>query len=256
VDTSSDHPSCSSSGAPFRALSHAGLVPLPRLYPLCHRAAAVSLEFVDRTDAGTRLGAALQGYETANAVVIGLPRGGVVVAHAVASRLRLPLRALIARKVGAPGNPELAIGAVSETGLRWIHYALAREVGATERYIDREVALQLAEAERRRREYGEQSAPDILGGRTAIVVDDGIATGATTLVAIQSARNLGASHVVLAVPVASPHAVRMLTPYVDKAVVLAQPDPFLAVGIHYERFEQVDDREVMRYLTPAAEAGD
>jgi putative phosphoribosyl transferase len=204
--------------------------------------------FVDRIDAGERLAQALSDYRETDAVVLALPRGGVVVGSAVARELRLPLRALIVRKLGAPHNPELAIGAVSENGVKWLDYAIVREVGATESYIEREVVAQRAEAERRQREYRGGASLEEVRGRTAIVIDDGIATGATALVGAQSARRLEASQVVLATPVASPQAASALKPFVDRFVALQTPDPFLAVGMHYEYFGQVTDREVVEYL--------
>jgi putative phosphoribosyl transferase len=209
--------------------------------------------FIDRIDAGERLAEALSEYRGANAIVLALPRGGVVVGYAVAENLQLPLEALVVRKLGAPQNPELAIGAVSENGVRWLDYAIVREVGATERYIEREVAAQLAEAERRQREYRGSAGLEAVLGRTAIVVDDGIATGATALVAVQSARRLGATRVVLATPVTSLQAANFLRQYVDQFVALRSPDPFLAVGMHYEHFGQVTDEEVVAYLQKSYE---
>jgi putative phosphoribosyl transferase len=150
-------------------------------------------------------------------------------------------------------NPELAIGAVSETGYRWVDTLLAREVGASEEYVQREVEAQMAEAERRKREYRITATREAVEGKIALVVDDGIATGASTLVGVESARGLAATEVVLAAPVASPPAIELLEPLVDRLVVLAAPDPFLAVGMHYQQFSQVGDAEVIRYLELAEE---
>lgn len=208
--------------------------------------------FRDRTEAGERLVEALEEYRNGRAVVLGLPRGGVVVGAAVARAIGLPLEALVVRKLGAPTNPELAIGAVSETGVRWLDYRLVREIGATESYIQAEVERQVAEARRRQEEYRAGVGLEIVRGAPAIVVDDGIATGATALVGVQSARELGATSVVLATPVASRQASEGLRGYVDRLVVLATPDPFIAVGMHYESFGQVSDGEVVRLLAEAA----
>jgi putative phosphoribosyl transferase len=208
--------------------------------------------FEDRLDAGRRLAEALHEYRDSNAVVLGLARGGVVVGYAVAESLNLPLRALVVRKVGAPNNPELALGAVSETGEQWLDPNIVRATGATESYLEREIAAQVAEAQRRQREYTIDSGLEVVRGQPAIIVDDGIATGATALVAIRSARDLGASEVILATPVASPQAVQLLTPYVDRMVILKTPEPFLAVGLHYRHFDQVSDAEVVRYLRLAS----
>jgi putative phosphoribosyl transferase len=207
---------------------------------------------IDRIDAGEQLAQALSDYRGADAIVLGLPRGGVVVGYAVAKQLKLPLDALVVRKLGAPHNPELAIGAVSENGVKWLDYSIVREVGASERYIEREVAAQQAEAQRRQREYRGDATLRVRG-HTAIVVDDGIATGATALVGAQSARRLEAARVVLATPVASPQAASALKPYVDQLVALQTPDPFLAVGMHYEHFGQVTDAEVVRLLKESRE---
>jgi putative phosphoribosyl transferase len=208
--------------------------------------------FEDRLDAGRKLAEALHEYRDSNAVVLGLARGGVVVAYAVAESLNLPLRTLVVRKVGAPHNPELALGAVSETGEEWLDPNIVRATGANQPYLDREISTQVAEAQRRRREYAIGSGLEIARGRPAIVVDDGIATGATALVATRSARHLGASQVILSTPVASPQAVQLLTPHADKMVVLSTPDPFLAVGLHYRHFDQTTDAEVVSYLRQAS----
>lgn len=210
--------------------------------------------FSDRTDAGRRLAQAMVDYRGSDAIVLGLARGGVVVGKAVADVLHLPLGALVVRKLGAPANPELAIGAVSETGVKWIDLELAGATGATQQYIDQEVVDQVAEARRRQREYAVGPGLSAVLGRPAIVVDDGIATGATALVAVQSARDLGASTIILATPVASPQAEHLLGPHVDRMVVLQTPDPFLAVGMHYLHFDQVIDSEVVRTLQQANRA--
>jgi putative phosphoribosyl transferase len=208
--------------------------------------------FRDRLAAGEQLATALQEYRGSNSVVLGMARGGVAVGYAVAKSLDLALEALVVRKLGAPQNPELAIGAVSETGALWLDQNLVQATGASREYIQREVAEQVAEANRRQREYAIGPGLEVIRGRTAIVSDDGIATGASALVAVQSARNRGASTVILAVPVASRQAVRLLQPAVDQLVVLAEPDPFYAVGLYYQHFDQVTDNEVIDYLRRAA----
>lgn len=207
--------------------------------------------FVDRLDAGKALARALEEYRNSEAVVLGMARGGVEVGYAVAETLGLALEALVVRKLGAPKNPELAIGAVSETGALWLDHTTVAKTGASEEYIRREIAEQVAEAKRRQQEYASGQGLDAIRGKTAIVVDDGIATGASALVAVKSARNLGASRVVLAAPVASQQAVKSLTSLVDQLVVLAEPDPFYAVGLHYGHFHQVTDAQVISYLRRA-----
>jgi putative phosphoribosyl transferase len=207
--------------------------------------------FADRLDAGRRLADALRQYVGSAAVVLGMARGGVEVGAGLAEELHLPLRALVVRKLGAPQNPELALGAVSETGVRWLDPALVRATGASEQYVERISAQEEAEARRRRQEYAVGPGLETVRGCPAIVVDDGIATGASALVAVRSVRGLDASEVILAVPVASRQAVAMLRPAVDRLVVLDTPDPFFAVGLYYRHFDQVSDAEVVRYLKAA-----
>jgi putative phosphoribosyl transferase len=204
--------------------------------------------FADRLKAGAELAKALAEYRDTDAVVVGLARGGVVVASAVAQTLGLPLRALVVRKVGAPQNPELALGAVSETGVRWIDYNLVRLTGATPAYLEQEIEEQVAEARRRQEQYGIASELATIAGKTAIIVDDGIATGASALVAVRSARDLGAVQVVLATPAASRPAVHALEARADRVIALLTPDPFFAVGMYYRDFGQVSDEEVIGYL--------
>jgi putative phosphoribosyl transferase len=208
--------------------------------------------FRDRLDAGKKLAARLEEYRGSSAIVLGLARGGVVVGYAVATALDLPFQALVVRKLGAPQNSELAIGAVSETGEQWLDLDIVRAAGATEEYIRREVEVQVAEARRREHEYRTGDGLSAARGKPAIVVDDGIATGSTALVAVRSARDLGASEVILAIPVASQQAVDFLQRHVDRLVVLMTPEPFMAVGLHYDRFDQVSDEEVIAYLKRAA----
>lgn len=207
---------------------------------------------VNRVDAGDRLAEALTRYRDTTAVVVGLARGGVVVGYGVSQRLDLPLQVLVVRKLGAPRNPELAIGAVSETGVQWLDPYLVAATGASEAYIRGAEARELAEARRRQDEYRTGPGLDSIRGRTAILVDDGIATGATAMAAVRSARALGADRVVLAVPVASAPAAQLLRPETDDFVALDIPDPFYAVGLYYRNFDQVSDDDVIKYLAAAA----
>ncbi|MGH2449033.1 MAG: phosphoribosyltransferase family protein [Chloroflexota bacterium] len=208
--------------------------------------------FLDRVTAGERLASRLTAYRHTDSVVVGMARGGVPVGFAVAERLHLPLRALVIRKLGAPRNPELAIGAVSETGAVQLDPQVIQASGATAAYIEAEMSQEMREARRRQEEYA--TGPDLasIEGRTAIITDDGIATGSSAVVAVKSARDLGARTVVLAVPVASRQSIEMLEPLVDRLVVLAEPDPFLAVGLYYQDFGQVSDAEVISYLSRAS----
>jgi putative phosphoribosyl transferase len=207
--------------------------------------------FADRIEAGRALAERLERYRGTGAQILGMARGGVMVGLGVAEVLSLPLRALVVRKLGAPHNPELAIGAVSETGQLWIDRGLVLATGATEAYLQSEITRQVEEARRREAEYAAASPNTSLAGATCIVVDDGVATGASALVGVHSARDLEAARVVLATPVASPQAVSALRPEVDELVVLASPEPFIAVGLYYTNFEQTTDAEVIRALRGA-----
>jgi predicted phosphoribosyltransferase len=207
--------------------------------------------FANRVDAGRQLGEQLTLFRGDGAQILGMARGGVMVGLGVCEVVRLPLHALVVRKLGSPHNPELAVGAVSETGQLWIDRGLVLATGTTEAYLEREIARQIEEARRRKAEYDAGEAAGSVRGATAIVVDDGIATGSSALVGVRSARDLGAARVVLATPVASPQAVQLLRPEVDDLVVLETPDPFVAVGLYYEDFEQTTDGEVIAALHEA-----
>ena len=206
--------------------------------------------FTDRRDAGERLAQALRHLE-ANALVLAIPRGGVIVGDVVARELGVPLDVVVPRKVGAPGNPELAIGAVAP-GIRVLDTRMVRALGVSERYLEREIATQEAEIERRQQVYrgGRPSQP--VSGRVAIVVDDGVATGSTAVAALRWARAQGAERVVLAVPVAPPQTIDRLRVEADEVVALETPQPFLAVGEWYRDFDQTTDEQVVSALARSA----
>ena len=206
--------------------------------------------FADRQDAGERLAQALRHLE-ANALVLAIPRGGVIVGDVVARELGVPLDVVVPRKVGAPGNPELAIGAVAP-GIRVLDTRMVRALGVSERYLEREIATQEAEIERRQQVYrgGRPSQP--VSGRVAIVVDDGVATGSTAVAALRWARAQAAERVVLAVPVAPPQTIDRLRVEADEVVALETPQPFLAVGEWYRDFDQTTDEQVVSALARSA----
>ncbi len=205
-----------------------------------------SVLFENREDAGTRLAAILAPYAGTNAVVFGLTRGGVEVGAAVARALHLQFRPLVVRKIGAPGNPELALGAISETGTVWLDRKHMRAIGATETHARETAVVEAREIERQQRAYGLTSLSTSINNRlaVAIVVDDGIATGSTARVAVDSLRTLGVGHIVVASPVASEQAIQMLRQRADDVVALAVPKLFRAVGLHYRNFNQVEDSRV------------
>jgi predicted phosphoribosyltransferase len=206
----------------------------------------------DRREAGRMLGARLAQLALGNAVVLALPRGGVPVGFEVAKALGCPLDILLVRKIGAPGHEEYGIGALVDGANPQIviDEAIARMVGADQAYIERTVARELAELERRRTAY--RSGPaEPLAGRTVIVVDDGIATGNTVKAALQGLARAGAAMVVLAVPVAPASTLLELQKLCDKVVCLIVPEPFYAVGAHYRDFDQTSDEEVVRLLAEA-----
>jgi putative phosphoribosyl transferase len=209
--------------------------------------------FRDREEAGRQLAEALVDLKGQDVVVLGIPRGGVAVAAVVAERLEAPLDVIIPRKIGAPGNPELGLGAVAE-GVEVLDERLIRALGVTQDYLDEEIAAQREEIRRRQAAY-RKGRPEVpLEGKAAVVVDDGVATGGTAAAALRSVRKRGASRVILAVPVAPAEGVARLSREADEVRALAQPEPFYAVGQWYMDFPQTSDDEVIELLD-AAERG-
>ncbi len=180
--------------------------------------------------------------------MLGLPRGGVPVARVVAEALGAPLDVLVVRKLGAPGHPEYAVGAIGPGGIRVVDPRAVAAVGAREQAIARVERREAAELVRREERYRAERPPLDLTGRTAILVDDGVATGATAGVACRVARALGAARVILAVPVAPADWVSRLADVADAYVAVETPRDFWAVGQHYRDFRQTTDDEVLRAL--------
>jgi len=211
-----------------------------------------SERFANRREAGRLLAEAVAKDTPENPVVLALPRGGVPVGFEVASRLKAPLDVLLVRKIGAPGHEEYGIGALVDGASPQIviDRDMARAVGADQAYIDREVARQLAEVERRRALYA-RPHPVPLEGRTAVVVDDGIATGGTVKAALQALGMSRVGKIVLAVPVAPRASIAELSAMCDRLVCLITPEPFYAVGAHYTDFDQTSDEEVVTLLDEA-----
>ena len=202
--------------------------------------------FADRNDAGRQLAERLAGYKKENPVVLAIPRGGVVVAGEIAKALDAPLTLIIPRKIGAPYDPEFAIGAVAEDGSVVLDEDTVSSLGVSAEYIEGEKEAQIEEIKRRKQAYG---AKDIeLKGRVVILVDDGIATGSTILAAVKSIRKKDPKKIVVAVPVAPQEAVSELKNQVEEVVCLHAPEYFGAVGCFYRDFSQTSDAEVMSIL--------
>lgn len=208
--------------------------------------------FRDRRNAGRRLAAAVRERlgDVKDVVVLGLPRGGVVVAEEVARFLRSPLDIVVVRKIGAPGTEELAIGAVGESGAPVLNEELIASAGVSGGYLTRAIDAARHEVKRRVDAYRAGPLPEVRG-RTVVLVDDGIATGYTVEAAIATLRRWGPARTVLAVPVAPPQAAARFRRLVDDLVVLDVPGEFFAVGQFYEDFGQVTDAEVQAILGEA-----
>ena len=206
-------------------------------------------QFRDRHDAGKLLAKELGRYEKAkDAIVIALPRGGVIVAYDISLALTLPLDVLITRKLGTPSNPELAMGAIAETGYVHMNSDVMREYHVTNEQLDREMQSQKSEIHRRLQRYRGGRALPSLKDKTIILVDDGIATGATFFASLGALMNAEAAHIVAAVPVAPPRVVAQLRSLVDEVVVLHSTEWFFGIGQFYEQFAQVEDDQVIACL--------
>ena len=208
----------------------------------------------DRAEAGRRLARELEYLRDARPAVLALVRGGVPVGFEVARALEAPLDVLLVRKIGAPWQPELALGAIvdGERLERIVDPGMVRELGIPEDYLEKEIAAQAKEIERRRALYLKGRAPIAVQGRPVIVVDDGIATGASMKAALQAVRRRNPARLVLAAPVAPPDTIDILRPEVDDVACLATPGFFGAISRFYGDFHQVSDEEVVALLDRAA----
>ena len=208
--------------------------------------------FDDRRDAGRQLAERLREYAAEDTVVLALPRGGVPVAAEVAAALGAQLDVIVARKLGAPGRPELGVGAIAEGGEPIFDPQTMAMTGLEPADLESTVAAEREELARRMRRYrGDRELPAV-SGRTVIVVDDGLATGATARAALEALRNRRPARLVLAVPVAPPQTISRIADDADEVVVVAAPESFVAVGQWYRDFAQTSDEEVLAVLGDAA----
>ena len=213
------------------------------------------MPFLDRADAGRQLAATLMRLRGADIVVLGLPRGGVPVAFEIAQALAAVLDVIVVRKIGLPAQPELAMGAIGEDGIRIINQRVVMGEQVTEPEFSRVEERERIELARRGLRFRGDRPRVPLTGRTAIIVDDGIATGSTARAACQVARAQGAGRVLLAVPVAPRAAIPGLSSVADQVVCLETPDRFMAIGQWYGDFSQTSDEQVVELLHRAAAAG-
>jgi len=210
--------------------------------------------FSNRAEAGRQLAEKLDKYAgRKDVIVLGLPRGGVPVAYEVAKRLRAPLDVFIVRKLGVPGFEELAAGAIASGGVRVLNEEVMRAIPYADEAIEAVTARETTELERRERIYREGRPPPELRDRIAILVDDGLATGATMRAAVKALRQSGAAKIVVAVPVGPPDTCREIEQEADETICLSTPPFFQAVGQYYEDFSQTSDEDVRELLSQAAQ---
>jgi putative phosphoribosyl transferase len=208
--------------------------------------------FHDRKDAGHVLAAELSPFKgKKDVVVLGLARGGVVVAYEIARELSLPLNVVTPRKIGAPGNPELALGSIMENGEGVFNQSIINILGASQAYIAREIEREKARAQQRLTLYRQYAPLPDIKGKTIILVDDGVATGSTMLASIKAMRQAQAKSVIVAVPVSSTEAYQLLVEAADEVICPHVRDDFIGVGMFYHYFGQTDDQEVVLLLKEA-----
>ena len=220
---------------------------------MMHNPHVSSPRFGDRREAGRALASKLSKYaRRRDVIVLALPRGGVPVAYEVARALEAPLDVFLVRKLGIPGHEELAMGAVATGGVRVLNVPLVRSLGIPESVVESITSKELQELERRERLYRSRRPPVDAHGKTVILVDDGLATGATMVAAIQALRNLAPKRIVAAVPVAARDTCEQLGSVADEVVCAVTPEPFHAVGLWYEDFTPTSDDEVRELLEAAS----
>lgn len=212
--------------------------------------------FHDRKEAGRVLAEELSQFkEKKDAIVLGLARGGVVVAYEVAKVLSLPLNVVAPRKIGAPGNPELALGSIMENGEGVFNQSIINILGASKAYITNEIEREKARAQQRLALYRQYAPLPDIKGHAIILVDDGVATGSTMLTSIQAMRQAQAKSVIVAVPVSSTEAYELLVKAADEVICPYVREDFIGVGMYYQYFGQTDDQEVVQLLKEANQHG-
>jgi len=212
-----------------------------------------SVLFRNRREAGQRLAARLAGYKgVSGVIVLALPRGGVPVGFEVASSLALPLDVFLVRKLGVPGHPELAMGAIADGGVEVLHEDLIQDLGISRHQVQQVALRERTELERRDRLFRGGRLPHRVRGDTVILVDDGLATGSTMEAAVAALRDRGPAQIVVSVPVGARESCERLARLADSLVCLEMPEPFDAVGRWYQEFDQTSDAEVIRLLEIAA----
>ena len=204
--------------------------------------------YLDRRDGGRVLAESLKQYKGQDVLVLGIPRGGVPVAAEVARALEADLDVIVARKLGAPGEPELAIGAVTSNGGRFLNDEVIASLGVGHEYLEKVTAAEMAEAHRRQEKFRGGRPPAAIQNRTVIVVDDGLATGATMRASVRSIRQHQPARLVAAIPVGSQEACAALRHEADEVVCVYEPEAFWAVGLYYDNFEPTLDDEVIEIL--------
>lgn len=205
--------------------------------------------FENRSDAGKKLAPLLKLYrEKPRTVVLGLARGGVAVAYEIASALHLPLNVVAPRKIGAPSNPELAIGAIADTGETYLNHFLIEQLAVSNEYLDRELKKERAKAQMRLSLYRQHAPLPDLKDATVILADDGMATGATMEAEIQSMKKMGVKKIVVAIPVSGADSLQLIQKKADQVVCLESRDDFWGISSFYRDFSQVEDEEVIELL--------
>jgi predicted phosphoribosyltransferase len=211
------------------------------------------MRFHDRADAGRQLAAQLTEFAgRPDVIVLGLPRGGIPVAHEVAARLEVPLDVFLVRKLGVPGRPELAMGAIAAGGVEVLSAELIRDLGVPPALVEEVAVRERVELERRHVLYRGGRPPAVVRDRTVLLVDDGLATGSTMHAAIVALRQRAPARIVVAVPVGARESCEQLRRIADQVVCLSTPEPFDAVGRFYDEFSQTRDEEVIRLLAATA----